>query len=176
MLERRVDQTTQWRKGNSNSAMQHNVHQIFNDALSALTNRNVQKAEEEFRRVVELEPWHFPALNLLAVVLMSAGRFREAEPFIARAVDLNQNSDVSFYNYGLIAKQLNKPQLAYEQFTKALRLNPDVPETWNNRGAVCNDLEKYETALADFGKAIELNQNYVEAYANKAKSLWLLKR
>src|SRR5262249_22752878 len=145
MLERRVDQTTRWRKGNSNSAMEYNVQQIFNDGLSALNNRNVQKAEEEFKRVVELEPSHVPGLNLLTIVLMSAGRFREAEPFIARAVNLNQNSDVSFYNYGLIAKQLNNPQLAYEQFTKALRLNPNVPETWNNRGTVCNDLEKYET-------------------------------
>jgi protein O-GlcNAc transferase len=156
--------------------MDYNVQQIFNDALSALNNRNVQKAEGEFRRVIELEPSHVPALNLLTIVLMSTGRLREAELFIARAVDLNQNSDVSFYNYGLIAKQLHKPELAYEQFTKALQLNPNVTETWNNRGTVCNDLEKYEMALTDFDKALEVNQNFAEAYANKGKSLSLLKR
>ena len=107
---------------------------------------------------------------------MSLGRFREAEPFIARAVELNQNSDVSFYNYGLIAKNLNKPQLAYEQFTKALMLASNVPETWNNRGTVHNDLRRYELAILDFNKAIELNPNYADGYANKGKSLWLLKQ
>jgi protein O-GlcNAc transferase len=156
--------------------MKNKVQQRFNDALSALNDRNLQKAEKGFRRVVELDRSHVPALNLLTVVLMSLGRFREAEPFISRAVNLNQNSDVSFYNYGLIAKQLNKPQLAYEQFTKALRINPNVHETWNNRGAVCNDLNNYELAVSDFNKAIELNQSYAEGYANKGKSLALLKR
>ena len=147
------------------------VATIFNAALAALNVNDVHNAEAGFRRVIRREPTHVPALNLLVVLLMSVGRFADAEPFIASATKLNKRSDVSFYNYGLIARHLNKLQLAYEQFTQALEINPNIRETWNNRGAVLNDLKKFDLALPDFDKAIALDPRYAEAYANKGKSL-----
>ncbi len=107
---------------------------------------------------------------------MSTGRFSEAEPVIAEAVRLNPGSDVSWYNYGLNLKQLNKPQQARDAFSKALQINPNVPETWNNRGTVFSDLKEYDAAIKDLDQAISLNRNYAEAYANKGKALSQLKR
>src|SRR6516164_1759968 len=150
--------------------------QIFNDAISAVNNRDLKRAEELFRSVIKTDESHIAALNLLVVVLMSMERFAEAEPFIAKATALNEQSDVSFYNYGLISKHLNKPQQALENFSKAIALNPNIAETWNNRGTVFNDLNKYDLAISDFDKAITINSQYSEAYANKGKSLTLLKR
>jgi protein O-GlcNAc transferase len=154
----------------------NNVAQIFSDALAALNSRDLAKAENLFRRVVETDSSHVPALNLLVVALMSMERFEEAEPFIVRAIALDQKSDVSFYNFGVISKRLNKPQQALENFDKALNLNPDVAETWNSRGTIFNDLRRYDSAVADFDKAISLNALSAEAYANKGKSLTLLRR
>jgi protein O-GlcNAc transferase len=158
------------------SIMSSRAEHIFNRALSALRSDDVRKAEKEFRRVIDLDPSHVPALNLLTVALMSLEKFGEAEPFIARAVALNQRSDVSFYNYGIVAKRLKKPKLAHTQFTNALELNPNVAETWNNRGTTSNDLGSYESAISDFNRAIGLNRHYAECYANKGKSLNILKR
>jgi protein O-GlcNAc transferase len=152
------------------------VTTVFKRALAALNNRDMRKAEAGFRRAIQIDPSHVAALNLLVVVLMGSRRFAEAEPFIARAVGLNSRSDVSFYNYGLILRSLNKPQQAYEQFTRALALNPNVAETWNNRGVACNDLKQHELAISDFDEAIRLNGRYAEAYANKGKSLLQLDR
>ena len=154
----------------------NDVTTIFNEALAALNARETAKAETKFRQVLTLDPSHVPALNLLTVALMSVGRFADAEPFIARAVKLNQNSDVSHYNYGLIAKHMSKFNEASEQFTKALKLNPNVAETWNNRGTVWNDLKRFDAAISDFDSAIKLNRNYAEAHANKGKSLGQLGR
>jgi predicted O-linked N-acetylglucosamine transferase (SPINDLY family) len=148
----------------------------FNEALAALNRRDLKQAEEKFRKVLRSDRSHVPALNLLTVVLMNQGRFADAETFVAKAISLNRNSDVSFYNYGLISKELGKHRQAYEQFSEALKLNPNVPDTWNNRGAVCNDLKDYEAALSDFDRAISLNGTHAEAYANRGKSLLLLKR
>ncbi|MFB9262014.1 tetratricopeptide repeat protein [Bradyrhizobium erythrophlei] len=152
------------------------VANSFSGALAALNSRDLKWAEQLFRRVVKSDKANVPALNLLAVVLMSMERFAEAEPFIARATSINQKSDASFYNYGLISKRLNKPQQALENFNKAIALNPNVAETWNNRGTVFNDLEKYDCAIADFDQAISLNGGLGEAYANKGKALSLLRR
>ena len=116
------------------------VTKSFNEALAALNNRDFTRAEERFRKVIQADPSHVPALNLLTVVLMGLGRFADAERFIARAVALNRKSDVSFYNYGVISKEFGKHQQAHEQFSEALKLNPNVPETWNNRGTASNGL------------------------------------
>lgn len=110
------------------------------------TARELKRAEELFRRVVRGDRSHVPAPNLLTVVLMSMERFAEAEPFIARAISINQQSDVSSYNYGLISKRLNKPQQALDNFNKALALHPRAAETWNSRGTAFNDLEQYVKA------------------------------
>ncbi len=149
---------------------------LFNEGISALNSRDIQKAEDCFRRILQSDQTDVPALNLLTVILMSVGRFQEAKFVIEQAVALNQDFDVSFYNYGLIAKHLNEPQLAYKQFTKALSLNPDVAETWNNRGTVLNDLKRYDEAISDFDQAAKLSSDYAGVYANKGKSLHLLTR
>jgi tetratricopeptide (TPR) repeat protein len=153
-----------------------NAARAFNDALSALNGGDLARAEKLFRRVVRAESSNVAALNLLVVVLMGMERFSEAEPLIARATSINESSEVSFYNYGLISKRLSKPQQALEQFNKALEINSNVPETWNNRGTIYNDLKQYDLALADFDRAISLNGRYGEAYVNKGNSLTLLKR
>jgi Flp pilus assembly protein TadD len=71
-----------------------NITKNFNDALAALNNKDLKRAEELFKRVIKIDKLNVPALNLLVVVLMSMERFAEAEPFIARATSLNQKSDV----------------------------------------------------------------------------------
>jgi tetratricopeptide (TPR) repeat protein len=148
----------------------------FQTAIHALNQRQFYDAERRFRRVLSDYPSHVGALNLLTITLMKMDRLAEAEPVIARAVKLDQSSDVSFYNYGLILKRLGKPKQALEQFSRALRLNQSVADTWNNRGTALNDLSHYEAALADFDKAIALNPSDPAAYANKGRSLAGLQR
>src|ERR1700704_5906760 len=105
----------------------------YQDAVKAVNNGQLFEAERLFKKVLKTEPGNIGALNLLTGVLMSMDRHAEAEEYIARAVGLDQKSDASFYNYGLISKKLGKPQQALEQFNSALRLNAQRPETWNNR-------------------------------------------
>jgi protein O-GlcNAc transferase len=152
------------------------VEKQFQDAIKAMNSGKPLEAERLFKNILRTHSKNVAALNLLTVVLMSMERHAEAENFISKAVKLNQRSDVSYYNYGLISKKLGKPQQALEQFSNALRLNSKVPETWNNRGTAFNDLKQCETAISDFDQAILLAPNYSSAFCNKGKSLTELKR
>jgi protein O-GlcNAc transferase len=152
------------------------AEKIFQDAFGAFNLQKYEDADRLFRKFLKSHPSHVGALNLLTIVLIRMKRFAEAEPLIARAVKLDQSSDVAFYNYGIILKTLNKPQQSVEQFTSALRLNAKASETWNNRGTAYNDLQEYQKALADFDQAISLNPNYADAIANRGKSLVGLRR
>jgi protein O-GlcNAc transferase len=152
------------------------LEKTFQKAIKAMNGGKPFEAVRLFKNVLEEQPNNIAALNLVTIVLMSMERHAEAEAFISKAIMLNQNSDVSYYNYGLISKRLGKSQQALEQFDKAIRLNAKVPETWNNRGTVFNDLRQYENAILDFHQAISLAPNYSDAFCNKGKSLGFLKR
>ena len=95
---------------------------LFQKAFAAFSGQNLPEAERGFKKVLDLNPEHIGALNLLTVVLMSMERFEEAEQFISKATRLNQSSDVSFYNYGLILKKLGRSRQSLKQFTRALEL------------------------------------------------------
>lgn len=152
------------------------VQKIFTDAVQALNRNDPHSAERLFKQLLQMDADHVPALNLLAIVLMSLARADEAEQFIARAARLAPDSDVTLYNFGLVLKTLKRHREALDQFSDAIRIKSDVPETWNNRGTTFNDLQQHEKALADFEQAIALKPGYAEAYANKAKSLSALAR
>ncbi|HEY6022740.1 MAG TPA: tetratricopeptide repeat protein [Pseudolabrys sp.] len=100
----------------------------FQDAIAFLKTGRPLDAERIFRTILESEPTHVGALNLLAIALMSMNRIAEAETFAKAAAEANQNSDVTFYNYGLILKALKRPSEALPQFDKALALNSSVAE------------------------------------------------
>lgn len=154
----------------------NSVEREFQDAVRALQSGRLHEAEPRFRALLKAQPKNVAALNLLTIVLMNTGRHAEAEKVIAKAIRLNQSSDTSYYNYGVILKALDRPRDALTQFDNAIRLNPLVPETWNNRGVVCNDLKQYDDAIRSFDRAVSLAPNYADALHNKGKALSELRR
>jgi tetratricopeptide (TPR) repeat protein len=143
----------------------------FEKAFNALKRGNAGDAELLFKQFLRAHPNHFGALNLLTVALMAMERFEEAEHYISRAVNLDQRSDSSFYNYGTILKRLGRPTQAIEQFDRALKLNPRHVKAWSNRGACYSDIGQYDRAIADFDKSIEIDASYFETYYNKGNAL-----
>jgi predicted O-linked N-acetylglucosamine transferase (SPINDLY family) len=148
----------------------------FGRAVTALQSGSLNEAARTLRSVLNTQPKHTGARNLLAVVLMQLGQFAEAETHLRKALDQQGPSEITYYNYGLVLKALGRATQALQCFTEALKINSSVAETWNNRGTVLNDLNRYEEAVEDFDKAIAINPRYAEALCNKGKSLILLKR
>jgi predicted O-linked N-acetylglucosamine transferase (SPINDLY family) len=150
--------------------------ELFQSAFTAFQQGRLQEAERGFSKFLRKEPKHFPALNILAIVLVALKRHAEAEPHLKAALRIDATSDATFYNYGLVLKALNRPDEALRCFSESLALNPGNAETLNNRGTVLNDLRDYPAALADFDRALALNPRYAGAFFNKSKSLAELKR
>ncbi len=151
------------------------IEELFRRGVASFQTGKLEDAERCFKKVLRQVPKHVAALNLLAIVLTELKKYKEAEPYLQSALNINSKSDVTFYNYGIILKALKRPSDALERFNQALSINSTVAETWNNRGTVLSDLRRYGEAIADFDRAILLNSNYSDAYCNKGKSLFELK-
>jgi protein O-GlcNAc transferase len=155
--------------------MAFSPQETFQHALTAMQKGKADNAARLFKQVLQSQPRHVGALNLLCLLLTRLGRYEEAEIYARRALHESASSDATFYNYGIILKALKRPVEALEQFSQALKINPSVAETWNNRGTVFSDLQRYREAIADFDRAIGLNPNYSDAFCNKANALTELK-
>jgi protein O-GlcNAc transferase len=148
----------------------------FQGALTALRAGNLQEAELRFQAVLQAQPNHIAALNLLGIVLTKRSRFADAEKYLRLALRQQPKSDTTLYNYGIVLKALHRPNEALERFTQALAINSSVAETWNNRGTVFNELNRPDEAIADFERAIKLNPRYAEACYNSGSSFTKLRR
>ncbi len=152
-------------------AADRSSEETFKRALAALRAGQAADAASLFKAVLQRQPRHVAALNLLGIALMRLERFGEAETYLRRALQEQANSDATLYNYGIVLKALQRPAQALDCFSRALALNPGIAETWNNRGATLNDLKRYREALADFDKALAIDARYAPAFVNKGQSL-----
>ena len=72
-----------------------------------------------------------------------------------------------YNNRGISQRALNKPNLAYSDYTKAIELNPKKPEYLVNRANASADMKKFDDAMVDYGQAIKIDPNYGQAYAQR---------
>jgi protein O-GlcNAc transferase len=144
--------------------------------MASLQSRRFDDAKQDFNKFLKVQPRHFGALNLVAVVSMQLGEFKEAAEYLRRAIAIDAHSDATHYNFGMALTALGSPSDALAAFSTALTINPRAPETWNSRGAALSQLERHVEALADFDKAISLRSDFAEAFYNKGKSLALCRR
>jgi predicted O-linked N-acetylglucosamine transferase (SPINDLY family) len=136
------------------------------NGLNQLRAGNLAGAEQDFRAVLKKDKRNFPALNLLAVVLMQQKRFSDAEPCLKAAYAINASTASTVYNYGLVLSELSRPKDALMLFDKAVALAPNDAEAWNSRGLALKALARFDDAVASYGKAIALRPGYADAHYN----------
>jgi protein O-GlcNAc transferase len=149
---------------------------IFQRAMAALQAGNFKDAERLFKDVLQTQPKHVAALNLLGVVLTQVGKFAEAETYLRLALQEFPKSDATLHNYGIVLKALHRPTEALDRFSQALALNPRAVETWNNRGNVLFELRRYDDAVAAYDKAAALQPNFIEAIYGRGNACAKLRR
>jgi Flp pilus assembly protein TadD len=79
----------------------------------------------------------------------------------AAAAQTPQDGEAHFMA-GLTHLQENRPQLAVEEFKKAIRIDDKSPYSHKGLGIAYTQLRKYPDAIAALRKALELNPYYVD--------------
>ena len=101
------------------------------------------------KEVLDRHPRHIGALNLYAVLLTCLTRYREAEQYYKRALNENNKSDATLFNYGIMLLTLNCPAEALEgDLVKRLYSILSPAETWNARGSAYLELFRNQEAVS----------------------------
>lgn len=147
------------RVGDESSALKHYMSALLLDdqdcelfyKVGTLEKRrgNKRAAIASYRRVVDLEPDHMPAIDGLAMLLIERNNTIAAKELVQRMQELQPNSWRVPYAIGLIALTEHEFGRAEYHFTKSLEKSPNNPEVLMRRGRAHLLNNRYEEAQLD---------------------------
>jgi tetratricopeptide (TPR) repeat protein len=146
-----------------------NTSEVYQQALSQHGLGNLQEAERLYRLVLEREPNHAEAVNLLGTACYQMGKRDEALNFISRAISLDNTNPLFHFNLGKIYSSLLLSEEALRSFQAAIALKPNFAESYASIGNIFRATGNTEQAIANFSKAIEIKPDYCEAYVELAR-------
>jgi protein O-GlcNAc transferase len=126
----------------------------------------LQKAEEIYKSVLEINPTHPKALYLMGVIADHVGRTQEAISLINEAIKYDPGNPIYYNDLGNALLAQGKSQEAISCYQKALELKPGLAGAYNNMGSAFQDQHQFDEAISCYQRAIELNPAYPEAYKN----------
>lgn len=129
--------------------------------------RRFDLAEAEYRKLLLLEPIQVirsEVHNALGYVLRKRGDFSAAKAELTRALDLDPQLAVAYYNLGCIAYREDDLDLAERHFNAALNIDPDQVGALVKLGLLNKGRKAPRTAERFFRQALEVNPGQAQAY------------
>ena len=136
----------------------------------------LDQAEVLYKEILQAQPRHFDALQLLATVAVQRNHAAEAMVLFELALKIHPANASVLSNRGSALLNLNRPQEALDSCDRALLVRPDYAEALSNRGNALWALKRPAEALDSFDHALKLKPDYAEALSNRGAALRALNR
>ncbi len=137
---------------------------------------HLAEAEALYQAILQVQPQHVDALQLLATLAAQQQRHVKAVELFNQVLDINPFHAVAYSNRGYALRELKRYEEAVASYNKALVLKPDYADAYYNRGITLAELMRYEEASLSYDKAIALRPDYAEAWSSRGFALHELKR
>ncbi len=126
----------------------------------------VEKAIEDFKRLVEVDP-SARSFAFLGLSYRNLGRFDEARQYFDRGLKLDPRNSLCLFNLGFIAERQGDAVTAEKHFEQALQVNPDFPDA-------LLELANLRTAEKKLPEAEELLRRFVRVAHDPATGYYKL--
>jgi tetratricopeptide (TPR) repeat protein len=138
--------------------------QLWNRALAHFQAKEREAAEQLCRQLLDAEPCHAEALNLLGVLAHQAGQNELARQRLERAVALRPQEAGFHYNLGVARHMLGQTAEAAASYRQALRFQPDNTAAFDNLGHALLALGQHAEARKHLEEAIRLRPNHADSH------------
>ncbi|MDH3747366.1 MAG: sulfotransferase [Gammaproteobacteria bacterium] len=129
----------------------------FKEAIGLVGKGQVDRAEHICRNAIEKDPQNVNLLALLGAIQIKRKRFKDAEQWLAQAIDLAPTFAKPHEDMGIAVLQQNRAEEAVSYLQKATRLDPSLELAWLNLGKGLAMLGKGKEADEAFEKSFKLN-------------------
>ncbi len=151
--------------------MANAVSQRFAAAVAHHQAGRLETAEGLYRQVLQVEPDHAEAINLLGVIAGQKGEHQAAADKIAQAIAINPAKADFHVNLAEAYRGLKRFPEAIACCRRALELAPDDAGACHSLGNALRDNGQVEAAVECFQRAVQLNADFAEAHFNLADVL-----
>jgi tetratricopeptide (TPR) repeat protein len=124
------------------------------------------EAEGMCRQILQHDPNHIGATNLLCIVVKDSGRIEEAIQLGTRASAAHPRIAEFHANLGAFLGIAGRHVESAGALRRAIELNPCEATFRNGLGIALDGLRDYEAAAREFRKAVELKPDYAMAYSS----------
>lgn len=138
--------------------------QFFLEGLRLLEGNDLQAAEIQFARSLELLPDRVSTLNNLSAVKLKLKKFAEAEPFALKAISLDDKSPEAWSNLGVALTAMERPEEALQACDRALECNPAHTKAWLTKAMTLLELKRCDEALLACDEALKLDSGQHEIF------------
>ncbi len=120
---------------------------------------NLKLAEEEYRKILEEEPFNAEATHLLGLLALQSGKLDMAEHLFNTAIELDRAKPEFLANLGVVYYLRGDFERAKEYWKKALDMDPNYMEAYANMGKVFAEEGDFEKAREYLVKAVNLGDS-----------------
>lgn len=149
------------------------VDQAIRAALNLHQNGRETEAADIYRQILQIQPKHFDALYLLAVVHHESGDNLSAVPLLTAALEILPRHPDALTTLAQVQYLLNQPIYALAHAEAALAIRPDA-RACNVRAQALLALGQHNSALSGTESAIKLAPNFASAYVTRGDVLCAL--
>jgi Flp pilus assembly protein TadD len=133
--------------------------------------RDLARAEEVFRKVVELDPALAEGWFLLGAVNQLRGNLDRAVDSYARALQIDPRHHEALNNLGVALHAQGKFAEAVASLRQAVVVKPDYADAHSNLGNACQEQGALEEAVAAYREALRFSPGHFDAHNNLGNAL-----
>lgn len=142
---------------------------------STYERNKVWRSPQEFWfNIIQNAPLKARAYNNYAVSLAETKKFKEAIPYLRKAIKMDSHYPDPWNNIAVCYNALKKNDLAINQLYEAIKINPTYPEFYNNLASFLLVKKEYNKVCEMAQKAVSLRGYYGKAYFNWGRALYEL--
>ncbi|PYS49294.1 MAG: hypothetical protein DMF68_10420, partial [Acidobacteria bacterium] len=131
--------------------------EFFSQAYKVQKAGDLSKAEELYRKTIELSPKDANIYVNLGALLKATGRRTEAEVAWRKAIELNPNDPTAYNNLGTLLDDTEHMDEAEAAYRKAIELNPNYPAAYNNFISFLREQNRAPEAMILAERALQLD-------------------
>lgn len=140
---------------------------------STYERNKVWRSPQEFWfNIIQNAPKKARAYNNYAVSLAEEKKYKEAIPYLRKAIKMDAYYPDPWNNIAVCYNALGKIDIAIQQLYKAVQINPGYPEFYNNLSSFLLVKKEYQQVCRMAQNAIHLRPHYGKAYFNWGRALY----
>jgi len=144
---------------------------LFDAAVAHHGVGRFQQAKELYLQVLSKSPQHSDTLHLLGILSYQQGELHSAFDYITRAIQIQDDKPLYFFNLGLVHQKLTNVEEAIGAYRRAIELKPNYEEAYTNLGNVLRSKGDLTAAIMAYREALRVKPDSSSGYNNLGVAL-----